>query len=368
MTMNKISALREQLQQQFETAKAKVTLTAAPPTYPATHSMPVEDARLKVDQVFDEFLDAAAAWNAEHAQDDEQDDDEDSDHFADYAAEQIEAAPPPTHAARISTGVGKTQRVAARLARYIKARREAGETALSSWQYLVPTHRLGEDIAEHFRKHGLTARVYRGRKAGDPTIPGNMALAKDEQVKMCLAPEKVAVAEAAGKSITESCCRYKDQRCEFYGEGRKNCGYQDQLRGEQPDVWIAAHNMLFHPQKAFGKIAGVIVDEGFVIKSGITGIVKRKDDDDVPGILLDDIASDECTWRQKLIEILRAHPLGGFQRDHFRKIQSSFCKLCIGLEWEIVNSVKLTPEMSPAQIDAVKESEAMLVCRRARRM
>ena len=255
--MNKFIKWKERLTRQFEAGKAKVELHAAPPTYPADDSMPVEEARQKLDQHIDDFIRVAAERNAEPANPFE-------------AFVEFEAPPPPVHASRIPTGVGKTQRFAARLARYILALRAADNTrrmATRSWLYLVPTHRLGEDIAEHFRAHGLTAKVYRGRNAPDPNIPGNMERPKDEQVRMCLNLEQVRLATSCGKDIGESCCKNKQQQCAFYDE----CGYQHQLRGNQPDVWIAAHNMLYHPQKKFGEVVGVVIDETFY-KKGISGI------------------------------------------------------------------------------------------------
>ncbi len=39
------------------------------------------------------------------------------------------------------------------------------------------------------------------------------------------------------------------------------CAYQAQLRAE-PDVWIVAHQILFHAQAALGDVAGVVIDEG----------------------------------------------------------------------------------------------------------
>jgi hypothetical protein len=145
---------------------------------------------------------------------------------------------PPVQAARITTGGGKTERAAAKIARFIQeGKLRPGWSVL----YLVPRHELGEHIDDIFRKLGLTAKVYRGRRADDPDIPGNMDLPKDERAKMCVELEKLRRAEMCGKSITESCCVYKKERCESYDE----CPYQQQFPDEQPQVWIAAHEMGF---------------------------------------------------------------------------------------------------------------------------
>ena len=185
------------------------------------------------------------------------------------------------------------------------------------------------------------------------------------------AREKRELAEALHKSVSESCCKFKKERCEFHpeGKGRKKCGYQQQQLGEPPDVWIAAHNRDVHPQRLFGEIAGIVVDEGFAIKSGVYG-VGRKKDDEIPGMLLDDIAADgdACPWRKELIEALQEHSLGGLRADRVDIIAMSPLKYYTTKEWEIVNSLKLTPEMSPAKIKEIRESEAATKCRRARWM
>jgi hypothetical protein len=350
-------------------------LKTATPTYPALNSVPAKDAREKVDEVFHDFLVEAEAWSEKHTPG--EDEEEDSP-FSDFAAEhtETETPPPPVHAACIPTGVGKTQQGIARIAEDIKTHRAAGD--MRSRLYLVPRHWLGEDIDEQFRKlHGLTAKVYRGLSAPDPSIPGNMERPKDEQEQMCLAREKRELAEALHKSVSQSCCKYKKQRCEFHpeGRGRRKCGYQTQQLGEQPDVWIAAHNMLFHPQKAFGDIAGIIIDEGFALKTGVYGIgrKRKKNEDEIPGMLLDDLAADgdACPWRKELIEILQGHPLGGLRADLVDTICNNRMptrKHYTTKEWDIVNSLKLTPEMSPAQIKEIRESEQAAKCRRARWM
>jgi hypothetical protein len=285
----------------------KVELKVAPPTYSAADVTEIGEARQKFDQAFENFLVQMEAWNEENAPEGDKG-------FAHFAKEHTKTKTPPSpvHAVRFTTGGGKTQRVIARLARYILARKAAGDTR--SYIFLVPTHWLGEHIDDQFRAQGLTAKVYRGLTASDPSIPGNMERPKPEQEQMCLAREKRELAEALHKSVSESCCKFKKERCEFHpeGKGRRKCGYQQQQLGEQPDVWIAAHNMLFHPQKLFGDVAGIVIDEGFAIKSGVYGVGKKKDDE-IPGMLLDDIAADgdACPWRKALIEVLREHPLCG---------------------------------------------------------
>jgi hypothetical protein len=344
--------------------REKIELRAGPPTYAALDSVPAGEARQKFDQVFDEFLRVASAWNDECARDgeddDEQGDEEGSDPFLDFAEDNMEVAEvPPVQAARITTGGGKTERAAAKIARFI----QEGELR-PGWSvlYLVPRHELGEHIDDIFRKLGLTAKVYRGRRADNPDIPGNMDLPKDERAKMCVELEKLRRAEMCGKSITESCCAYKKERCESYDE----CPYQQQFPDEQPQVWIAAHEMLHYAQKRFGRIALIIIDESFW-KRGVSGVEMHGDE--TRGISLEDMALDmsEFSDRHKLIKILKEHPLGGLERARVSKtITTALCKFMIGAEWSIVNSLNLTPQMSPARIKKVEK--VMPVVRTARRM
>jgi Primase C terminal 2 (PriCT-2) len=332
------------------------------PTYPATNTMPVEQARQVLEQNIDTCIEIAAAWSEEQASDCP---------FIRYGTSDDQ---PPVHAMRVSTGIGKTQRFAARLARHVLARRGAGEET-RPWLYLVPTHRLGEDVAEYFKREGLTAKVYRGRDAVDPEIPGNLRyLSKPSQVRMCLEREKVKLATVCGQNIESACCRSQQQRCASYDK----CGYQRQLRGDEPDVWIAAHNMLFHPQKLFKKVAGAVVDETFY-PHGLTGMNVRSED----VFTLDDLAaapeqpSDSAIhnldpavigdWRNGFIEALREHPPGGLQRDLLvDKVHPDDCTENITREWGVVKSVKFAPRMTENDIAEIKERVPEI--RRARYM
>jgi hypothetical protein len=352
----KISARTKQLIEQIVAKREKIELRAAAPTYPALDSVPVEEARQKFDHVFDEFLQVTAAWNDEYARDDEEDDEP----FEDFAAENTEVEPPPVHAARITTGGGKTQRAAAKIARFIReGKLKPGWSVL----YLVPRHELGEHIDDLFRDLGLTAKVYRGRRADNPNIPRNMDLPKDERTRMCVDLESLSRAEKCGKDITKACCKYKELKCKFYDDG---CGYQQQFPDEQPQVWICAHEMLHYAQKRFGKIAFIVIDESFW-KRGVYGVEARGDE--TRGISLEDMAlgMPEPIERHGLIKILQEHPLGGLEHKRLsKKIKSEFCKLMIGFEWKRVNKLMLTPRMSAAEIKKVEK--AIPATRTARRM
>jgi hypothetical protein len=87
----------------------------ATPTYPALNSVSAEEARAKFGQVFDEFLRATVEWNGPAEQDEEDDEQEEDDPFLDFA-EAHEEKPRPVHAVCITTGGGKTERAAAKIA------------------------------------------------------------------------------------------------------------------------------------------------------------------------------------------------------------------------------------------------------------
>jgi putative DNA primase/helicase len=298
---------------------------------------------------------------------------------------EIEITPWPVKGICTPTGSSKTQIAAEVIAADRKARMGAGDTgpmATRSWLYTVSLHRVSEAVADLFRK-GLTARVVYGRDQWDRSIPGNADLPEDKRVLMCLEnPEKIKMAIACGQSVKTTCCEgfppkkkedkgrrrksKEKQRCQF----RDQCGYWSQLEGEPPDVWVVAHNSMFHPQKEFKKIAGIIIDESFY-EIGLFGVAKIKmREDEEPGFNLDEIA--DAPHRTKLIEMLRAHPPGGLRRDHFVKehfveeIDAEDCRTAILEEFEIAKRLKITPEMTPQQLEQAKRDAP--ACQRARHM
>src|SRR5258708_1182108 len=186
---------------------------AVEPTYPAIDAMPIEEARPLLRQRIDEFIRAALAWDARQHSDNP---------FIQYG-NSVTNNPPPVHAMCATTGIGKTQEFAAVLAPYLLECWAAGDTR--PWLYTAPTHRLNDKTAQHFRDNELTTQVYRSRDAADPNIAGNMKRYKDDQVRMCLEREKVALAKACGQNIDTACCRGKGQQCPSY----EICGYQRQF-------------------------------------------------------------------------------------------------------------------------------------------
>jgi hypothetical protein len=343
-----MSTRRDQLKQAAtKDAVRKIELGGAEPTYPATNSEPVEEARQTLKQHIDTFIESAATWNADQVSE------------CSFILSGINETDnqPPVHAIRASTGVGKTQCFAARLAGHNKVTAE-----IQPWLYLAPTHRLNEDTAKQFRERGLTAKVYRGRDAPDPKLRKE-GRPKREQVKMCLNLEQVKLAVACGQDVNRTCCKNKEQQCKFYNE----CGFQRQFEGERPSVWLAAHNMLFHPQKLFKDVAGIVIDETYY-RHGLRGLDASKHDDD-KGFTLDDMDikkgadhhatenSEYHSGRGELVDILREHPLGGLHRDLLvGEITPEECTKYNGLEWQTVNSAQLmTPQMDEDEISHITE-------------
>ena len=154
---------------------------------------------------------------------------------------------PDVKAVRVTTGIGKTRIAANMIADSVKA----NETPKQPWVYFVPTHRLGDEIVALFAEHGVRAQVWRGRAAAVPGQPDRT---------MCSNLEPVSLAISAGLAVSTTCCerkkKGKTKHCPFFSV----CEYQKQ-RKAMPDVWIAAHEALFHDNESFGDPAGVIVDE-----------------------------------------------------------------------------------------------------------
>jgi putative DNA primase/helicase len=381
------AALAEEIAKQGE-------LRAASPTYPLREAMPVEEARKRVASDFDNLIREAEEWWQRHAPSEQPMENED-DPFARFARENVdEDEPPPVHAQRSPTGVGKTRVGAKEIAADRKRRQliqERSPLAMCPWCYSGPRHRLNEGVAEQFREARLSAQVYYGRGTWDRSIPGNEDLPEDERTLMCLKPDLVALAVAAHQSVADTCCHKQPRRgtggreetCEHYNPGPNQCGYQRQFNGGAPDVWLAPHEMLFHDQHALSKLAGVIIDESFWSK-GVYGIGEGREslslDEMLPpgasGFMSmhprgqessKEVYAVETYHRLDLVELLREHPLGGLQRERFiGKISQDDCTRAIRAEWDIVDRVKMSPEMSPEQIEQVKQ--LLPECRRARRM
>ena len=225
--------------------------------------------------------------------------------------------------------------------------------------FAVPTHRLGDEVEGLFTSAGVTSRVFRGRKAPDPDMPDTGRL-------MCLEHEAVQLAFDAGLTISTSCCRAKNPKtgtnveCKFYHE----CAYQAQLRAE-PDVWIAAHQILFQAQAALSDVAGIVIDEGFWaagIKMGGKGLTLDEvgAQPALPGAKwLQDTAADIAENRRRLAAALRRQvETGGVRREHLvaEGLDADFCAKAYKAEWDL----KPDPVMWPGMPASARRAAARL--------
>jgi hypothetical protein len=141
----------------------------------------------------------------------------------------------PRHLIGVTVGVGKSTQA-------VEALAELRRGGLERFAYLVPSHRLGDELAQRFRERGLSAQVWRGVSADGA-----------DGVPMCSEPSLRDAALEAG-DLKAAC-----DRC----PARASCRYQAQFR-EEPAVWIAAHNHLFQqPPAPLAAAQAVVVDESF---------------------------------------------------------------------------------------------------------
>jgi len=262
------------------------------PTYPDNARTSSADARAELEQLIEAFLDYKPNW-----------------------WEQFGGITRAVHAVRASTGIGKTRIAARVVARAIKSGRLTGPVG-----YAVPTHRLGEDIADLFRAEGLSAEVWRGRKA----------LGKDGK-PMCLDLGAVKIAEDLGVTIEEACCKGKDPAgrtvtCQYY----ETCAYQKQ-KTRTPDVWLFAHQMLRQKNKTLDGLSALFIDESF--RDAVTS-------KPVKGLTIDEIEdapdSELEIFRYLLAESLRKQTqLGGVPlRNIHTSLNAGNITKAIALEWK----------------------------------
>jgi hypothetical protein len=223
------------------------------------------------------------------------------------------------HAVQATTGIGKTRIAVAVIARRIRDGRLTAPVG-----YAVPTHRLGEDIAKQFRDHGITAEVWRGRKA---FISGKSG------PTMCEDLGTIKIAEDMGAVIETSCCKGEDPdgntaTCPYYN----HCAYQRQ-KSKNPDVWIFAHQMLFQKNTTLKGMSVIFIDESFR-DAGTTKPVKGLTLDEIEAVPL---GSDALgVYRSMLGNALRAQAEnGGVPGKNLEAagLGIAECTRAISLEW-----------------------------------
>lgn len=211
---------------------------------------------------------------------------------------------------RISTGAGKTQ---------IAIRKIAGTNYRVL--YVVPILELAGEIEQQFRDLGVSVAVFRGRDADDPDNPG---------ARMCLDPEAVKTALDAHLDVTKTCCRHKQFKCAFFD----SCGYQRQKQ-QEVQVWIAASNVLFHKQEAFGQLDVVVVDES-MWTNALVGI-KAEEMITMPLAVFDNGRYEE----RVIVECLKSQSDdGGVQRSSLDNIDDEMLHRLINRMWQEIDQLQ----------------------------
>jgi len=278
---------------------------------------------------------------------------------------------PVVKAARIATGIGKTQIAIKQLAEKI----HAGKIGLVV--YAVPRHRLGAKIRQQFLDYGIDARIFRGRNAEDFDFnPGK---------PMCLNLPAVELALRCHADVSKTCC-YKNRktRCEFFD----TCGYQRQMpaKDDPPQVWIIASDMLFHEQSVLGQPHILIIDEGFWSR-GIRGIEQEEGQErqkkwslalDSMGVVAEcepDDANHSLYLRNKergaLRVALASQPHDGpvelkYLSALIDPVDLQYLSLltfstCIRREWENIPKPKMYPGMPKAALEqAAKDNKVVI--------
>jgi hypothetical protein len=252
------------------------------------------------------------------------------------------APPPPVEAMRVDTGIGKTEAVIVSHTRV----RQHGAIAARGIIYTVDRHLLGSKIDERITALGTRAKTFRGRSADDPNHPGQ---------KMCLLlTTRVALARKTRADINKTCCKQGDKVCPLLSR----CGYQRQMQGEAPEVWITAHDMLFHAQPAFGRPAAVIIDERMWHK-GIRGI-EDEEEWEVPldSLITDlDVKAEAASFKRALYRyklgraLMQQDDNGGVIRKHLDATLDPYtCSIARRLEWKLLPELGQHPGMSEAEI------------------
>ena len=191
--------------------------------------------------------------------------------------------PPIVWAMRVVTGGGKTSITIATIARWLQ---QHGRE-FTPLMYKVPTHHLAEKIKQQFIDLDIDARVFRGYLAPDPNNPINIErlkrdpnTPKEKLRPLCLMPERIEMAMRAELEIAEHCCKRGKSKCPYY-DGASICPFRQQIpeKGDWPDVWIVASDMLFFNHAVFKDAKAVFADESFWTK-GLRGFKDEDEDDD----------------------------------------------------------------------------------------
>ena len=232
-----------------------------PPTYPAPVLTP-DEARASLAEAIASFMAAIPDyWAAVEAAREAA---KDSDATRDPLDFNIvaRAALPPLLGLPVDVGLGKTSSARAAIAELIAT----GGLGKRKVVYAVPRHDLGAEQVTAFEALGLSAMLWKGRTAPDPSDA-------DPEQLMCLDTEATFDALEIEHPVEQSCCKVKNGAELLLCPWFHDCGYQRQKPlAQAAQVIVCAHDSLFHlkPQ-AIGEVGLLVIDEAFW-QSGLRGL------------------------------------------------------------------------------------------------
>lgn len=232
-----------------------------PPTYPAPVLTP-DEARASLAEAIARFMTAIPDyWAAvESAQEEAKTPDANRDPL-DFNIV-ARAALPPLLGLPVDVGLGKTSSARAAIAELIAA----GGLGPRKVVYAVPRHDLGAEQVAAFEALGLSAMLWKGRTAPDPTDDNPDRL-------MCLDTEATFDALEIEHPVEQSCCKVKNGAELLLCPWFHDCGYQRQKPlAQAAQVIVCAHDSLFHMKpQAIGEVGLLVIDEAFW-QSGLRGL------------------------------------------------------------------------------------------------
>ncbi len=232
-----------------------------PPTYPAPVLTP-DEARASLAEAIAGFMAAIPDyWAAvEAAQEEAKNPDADRDPL-DFNIV-ARAALPPLLGLPVDVGLGKTSSARAAIADLIAV----GGLGQRKVVYAVPRHDLGVEQVAAFEALGLSAMLWKGRTAPDPTDDNPDRL-------MCLDTEATFDALEIEHPVEQSCCKVKNGAELLLCPSFHDCGYQRQKPlAQAAQVIVCAHDSLFHMKpQAIGEVGLLVIDEAFW-QSGLRGL------------------------------------------------------------------------------------------------
>jgi len=232
-----------------------------PPTYPAPVLTP-DEARASLAEAIASFMAAIPDyWAAvEAAQEEARNTIADRDPL-DFNIV-ARAALPPLLGLPVDVGLGKTSSARSAIAKLIAA----GGIGKRKIVYAVPRHDLGAEQVAAFQAFGLSAMLWKGRTAPDPTDDNPDQL-------MCLDTEATFDALEVEHPVEQSCCKVKNGAELLLCPWFHDCGYQRQKPlAQAAQVIVCAHDSLFHMKpQAIGEVGLLVIDEAFW-QSGLRGL------------------------------------------------------------------------------------------------